>query len=81
MHYKNTVIIIYLYIFYSTSYIQPDDVNVCTAETCSCFTCIIKQCIDCNANSLLNIRILEQKGMFCIETVYPNQHKILNPFH
>jgi hypothetical protein len=81
MHYKKPVIIFIFIFFYSTFYIQPDDGNVCTAETCSCFTCLIKQFIDCNRTSLLNIRILEEKGMSCIRTVYPKLHKMLDSFH
>jgi hypothetical protein len=77
---ENIVRVFIFIFFYSTSYILPDDGKVCTAETCSCFTCIIKQCIDCKAASLLNICILEQKGIYCIETFCPKLHKMLIHF-
>jgi hypothetical protein len=51
------------------TYIQPKPVV---------FYMYIKQRIDCNPTSLLNIRILEQKEMSCIKTAYPRLHLMLD---
>ena len=40
----------------------------------------MEQCIDCYPTSLLNVRILEKKGMSSVGTLCPKLHKMLDSF-